>query len=285
MIRVLYVGDAGLVVGPLIFESPFLIEIKDAYVREWGHYLIDAVRRVDGGITFTYIRTVDAYRRFPRTLDELRQYDVIVLSDVSSEVLLFYPEFFPIEELREAEALERGKYVGMPNRLKLIKRFVEEGGGLVMCGGWYSFAGRQGQGAWYGTPVAEILPVEVGVTDDRVEAPDGAFVKVLRPDHPVTRGLPWETCPPFLGYNRVRAKSGAEVLAVIGEGEDPFIVVWGWGRGRVMAFTSDPVLHWGINFVRWEHYGRFWSQALRWLAGREAEPQASATPEPSSGEG
>ena len=46
-VRVLYVGDSGLVFGPLIFESPFLIEVKDAYVREWGSYLIEAVRRAD----------------------------------------------------------------------------------------------------------------------------------------------------------------------------------------------------------------------------------------------
>jgi uncharacterized membrane protein len=148
--------------------------------------------------------------------------------------------------------------------LKLIKRFVEEGGGLAMCGGWYSFSGRFGQGAWYGTPVAEVLPVELERGDDRVEAPDGAFVKVADASHPVVRGVPWETCPPFLGYNKLKPKPGAQVLATIGEG-DPFIVVWERG-GRVMAFASDPVLHWGINFVKWEHYGRFWAQAIRWLA-------------------
>jgi len=267
-VRVLYVGDAGLVFGPLIFESPFLIEVKDAYVREWGSYLIEAVRREDPSVEFTYIRTVDAYRDFPRDYERLRGYDVLILSDVSSEVLAFYPEFFPIEQVREAELLgrvERGRYVGMPNRLKLIKRFVEEGGGLLMCGGWYSFSGRFGQGAWYGTPVAEVLPVELEPVDDRVEAPDGALVRAADGDHPVTRGIPWETCPPFLGYNRLKPKPGARVLATVGEG-DPLIVVWERGRGRVMAFASDPVLHWGINFVRWEHYGRFWAQALRWLA-------------------
>jgi uncharacterized membrane protein len=102
--------------------------------------------------------------------------------------------------------------------------------------------------------------------DDEVEAPDGAFVKVVDADHPVVRGIPWETCPPFLGYNKLKPKPGAQVLATIGEG-DPFIVVWERG-GRVMAFASDPVLHWGINFVKWEHYGRFWAQAIRWLAGK-----------------
>ena len=72
------------------------------------------------------------------------------------------------------------------------------------------------------------------------EAPDGAFVKVVDASHPVVRGIPWETCPPFLGYNKLKPKPGAQVLATIGEG-DPFIVVWERG-GRAMAFASDPVL-------------------------------------------
>lgn len=261
-------GDAGLVFGPLIFESPFLIEVKDVYIREWGSYLIEAVRKEDPSIEFDYLRTVDAYRFFPRDYESLRKYDVLILSDVSSEVLAFYPEFFPIEQLREIELLEREKYVGMPNRLKLIKRFVEEGGGLLMCGGWYSFSGRFGQGAWYGTPVADVLPVELERTDDRVEAPDGAFAKIVDATHPVARDIPWDTCPPLLGYNKLKPKPGARILATIGEAGDPLIVVWEYGRGRSMAFASDPVLHWGINFVKWEHYGKFWAQALKWLSKR-----------------
>ncbi|RLE80969.1 MAG: cytoplasmic protein [Thermoprotei archaeon] len=269
MVRVLYAGDAGVVIGPIIFETPFIIEIKDAYVRDWSHYLINAVKEVDPEISFDYIHSIHAYRRFPRKYEDLKKYDVIILSDVSSEVLAFYPEFFPIEELREVELLEKHKYVGMPNRLKLIKRFVEEGGGFLMGGGWYSFSGRFGQGAWYDTPVAEVLPVKISRLDDRVEAPDGAFVKVVDKDHPVTRGLPWETCPPFLGYNKVEPKDYAKVLAVIGESGDPFIVVGEYGEGRVMAFTSDPVLHWGINFIKWKYYGKFWAQTLRWLAKKD----------------
>ena len=81
--KVLYVGDSGLVFGPRIFESPFLIEIKDAYVREWGSYLIEAVTKEDPSIEFTYLRTVDAYREFPRDYGMLKDYDVLILSDLS----------------------------------------------------------------------------------------------------------------------------------------------------------------------------------------------------------
>jgi len=42
---------------------------------------------------------------------------------------------------------------------------------------------------------------------------------------------------------------------------NPFITVW----GRAMAFASDIAPHWGAGFYKWEHYGRFWVQAVRWL--------------------
>ncbi|MGC9385096.1 MAG: glutamine amidotransferase [Kosmotogaceae bacterium] len=28
---------------------------------------------------------------------------------------------------------------------------------------------------------------------------------------------------------------------------------------------SDLAPHWGIDFVKWEYYGKFWHQAIKWL--------------------
>lgn len=39
------------------------------------------------------------------------------------------------------------------------------------------------------------------------------------------------------------------------------------GGGRVLAMVADPAPHWGSDFVRWPHYGRFWDQAVEWVAG------------------
>ena len=38
------------------------------------------------------------------------------------------------------------------------------------------------------------------------------------------------------------------------------------GKRRVMTFTSDPCPHWGMNFMAWEYYPKFWIQAIKWLA-------------------
>src|SRR5690606_23121660 len=49
-----------------------------------------------------------------------------------------------------------------PGQLDLLRTFVDNGGGLMMTGGPESF----GFGAWYRTPVEDILPV---TTDLRTE--------------------------------------------------------------------------------------------------------------------
>ncbi|MFB0517458.1 MAG: glutamine amidotransferase, partial [Candidatus Neomarinimicrobiota bacterium] len=74
-----------------------------------------------------------------------------------------------------------------------------------------------------------------------------------------------ETCPVFTGYNRLKAKPNAEVIAKVQEFGDPFVVVGTYGKGKSMAFASDVAPHWGAGFMKWPGYDRFWVQAIRWL--------------------
>jgi uncharacterized membrane protein len=102
--------------------------------------------------------------------------------------------------------------------------------------------------------------------DDRIEEPSGVHPRASLP-HPILSGIPGEW-PYFLGYNRFTAKPDATV--VLSVGDDPFLVVGSHGSGRVAAFASDCSPHWGSpEFTAWSAYGRFWTQLLRWLAGRD----------------
>ena len=82
------------------------------------------------------------------------------------------------------------------------------------------------------------------------------------------KGLKWESCPVFTGYNRIKAKPGARVVAKVKEFGDPFVIVGNYGKGKSMAFASDIAPHWGAGFMKWEGYGQFWVQAIRWLGTR-----------------
>lgn len=189
---------------------------------------------------------------FPETLDRLKPYDVVILSDVGANTMLLAPQVF-----------NEGRR--FPNRLKLLAEWVHRGGGLMMAGGYLSFQGFQAKANYHRTPIEGILPVTISPFDDRVEAPEGVTGTVIAPQHPVTTGLD-TTWPYLLGYQTLTAKEDAEVLASIGG--DPLVSVRRVGDGRTLAFASDISPHWAPrDFIDWPGYAVLFGQAVTWLAG------------------
>ncbi len=194
-----------------------------------------------------------AATEFPYTLEGLTAYDVILLSDLGANTLLLPPEVWL-----------HGKSV--PNRLSLLHAWVMAGGGLGMCGGYFSFAGIYAAAKYYRTPVEEVLPVQIYPFDDRVERPEGLIPELVQPDHPILNGIP-SPWPYLLGFNELRLKEDASLLAKVGD--YPLLACRQVGRGRTLAWASDIGPHWcPEGFVTWPGYSRLWKQAIRWLAGR-----------------
>ena len=130
-----------------------------------------------------------------------------------------------------------------------------------------SFQGINGGARYHGTPVEEALPVEIMPYDDRVEAPEGFTPVIKQEGHPSWRDLQAKW-PPLLGFNEVRPKAGASVLATSSAdyGERPLLVAGGLGKGRTLAWTSDIGPHWlPPEFAAWSGYARLWRQSLEWL--------------------
>ena len=256
--KVLYAGDFSVNIGPMFMLSPFNVEVKGLSTTIWGQPLIDALEK-EGDIDVTHMAPHDAIADFPRTPEDLATYDALILSDIECEVMATYRFYVP------------GTPMPTTNRLKGIREYVRRGGALLMVGGWTSFSGRFGHGGYYDTPIEQALPVTcLKGADDRVEEPQGVKIQICDPDHPTVKGIPWDECPPLAGYNRIIPKPGANVIATVGDEEEqnPLLVTWEFGKGRAMAFASDPAPHWGAYFQPWEYYGQFWRQALRWLAPR-----------------
>jgi hypothetical protein len=145
----------------------------------------------------------------------------------------------------------------------IYRAFVENGGGLLMVGGYFSFQGIDAKANYRATPLADALPVEMQVGDDRVETPEDPTPRVVA-RHPVVDGLP-EEWPALLGYQRFGARG--DVLATVNG--DPLLVVGEAGEGRTLAYASDIGPHWAPPaFLAWDGFARLWNQAVRWLAGR-----------------
>lgn len=173
-----------------------------------------------------YMPAHEAQRDFPLRLDGLNAYDAIILSDIGSNTLLLHPDTW-IHSRRT------------PNRLKLIRDYVGRGGGLMMIGGYFSFQGINGGARYHGTPIEEALPVDILPYDDRVEVPEG-FVPVIKESrHPILQGFRGRW-PALLGFNEVKAKPGAVVLATVskGYGSKPLLVLYCFSRDKRNSFVE-----------------------------------------------
>jgi uncharacterized membrane protein len=252
--RVLYVGDSSMTAGTTSAESNFVYDQRGVRIVIGAQKILDAWR-ANPRFEVSYLTAWDALAKFPETPEALHDFDVVVLSDVDSDSLVLYPD----------DRIYRAP-MG-PNRLKSVREYVQQGGALLMIGGYASFTGRHNAGNYHGTPVEEALPINcLAQDDDRMETPEGVTVEMKEPPHPITRGIDWIPSPIFNGYNCLEAKKGSKVLATIRETGDPMIVLWQYGSGRSMAFASDIAPHWGSGFQNWKYYEQFWNQAVEWLA-------------------
>ena len=92
---------------------------------------------------------------FPSTMEALREYDAVLLSDIGANTLLLHPDVW----------LHSRPF---PNRLRLRADWVAEGGGMGMIGGYLSFQGINASARFRATPVEAALPVTIHPWDDRI---------------------------------------------------------------------------------------------------------------------
>lgn len=206
----------------------------------------------DSGIEVDYMPSHIAQYNFPDTVEALSEYSAIALSDIGSNTIMMDP-------VMQFQGIRK------PNRFHALIKYVEQGGGLVMFGGYLSFAGIDNKARYAMTPLADILPVTMLNYDDRMEHPEGINPTVLKKDHPVLTGVE-DSWPWFLGYNKIKAKPEAEEIAVIGK-DDTFMAAMEYGKGRTFAFASDCAMHWGSKeFLAWNGYQKVMANIFKWLA-------------------
>lgn len=206
------------------------------------------------GHDFSFIPGQNVSEKFPFTVSELKAYDLVILSDIGANTFLLSEKTFTQSKI-------------VPNRLKVIQKYVEQGGNLLMIGGYLTYMGIDGKGRYHNTPVEECLPIIMQEGDDRRECPEGAQPYIVEKVPEIFQNLP-EDFPKVLGYNQFTAKPDGRILMKIGE--DPFLVTGIYGKGRTAAFATDCSPHWApLEFVNWEGYPVFWNNLADYLTSRE----------------
>jgi hypothetical protein len=195
-------------------------------------------------------------KALPATIEEISEYDVIILGDVSPELLT-----------REREDL-------------LIRAVQEHGVGLIVE------AGPEYMPHAYGADFQELLPVVVkeGVAgrEAKVFEPfrmevsaSGSVHEAMRLYEDIGRNqVVWSRMPEYYWCAAVeRPAAGAEVLAWnpsvrLAQGKLPLISWHLAGEGKVMFIATDSTWLWRRT-VGDRFFYKFWGQSLRSMAPRD----------------
>ena len=238
--------------------------IKNEMLREPTINLSCYLQSADSGFTQEHSRIDNTlglryfpYNKFPETLEQLQEADVVLFGDVDPSRL-------------------------SDSQLQMIRTFVEEsGGGFGMIAGtrWSPIAFRN-------TPIQDLLPVTINnVQPDPAAALTSGFRPVVTKegeessifrffsDRKENEQNMKEKIPPIFWYCRgVSPKPGlGEVYAehptdTIGGGRKaPILVVGHFGAGRTLFAATDDSWRW--RFYTGESiFDTYWIQQLRYLA-------------------
>ncbi len=136
--------------------------------------LLEALAKA--GFDVTYLNNEVAAEKFPRTSEELSEFDAVFLSDIGSNTLLLSAGTFARSEF-------------LPDRCEALCEYIYGGGSLCMIGGYMSFSGVDAKARYGQTALAKALPVEVLSIDDRNETPAGVSPVVIKKDHAILAGV------------------------------------------------------------------------------------------------
>ena len=260
-LRIWHVGNWCAHWGNEFRESAFRSSIKDFEVVNYARYFIRALERIPGSEVIS-MPSWEMYHMSPKDFSaRLSWASTIIFGDVETQSLHLNPAFFADQFA--------SKYVTFPDRFDLLSDWIRNGGHFHMNGGWFSFSGHQGYGRWGRSSWQKdttnlVLPVECLEGDDLIESSASFNVRVVQERHPAVRGIDWSGVPPILGFNETRPAQGASVILEIRNGYSwyPLLAERSIGGGRTTAWTTSASPHWGINFMKWEHCDRFWSQVF-----------------------
>jgi hypothetical protein len=252
-----------------IDSDPIRVLYVEGFLRYEYKYLKDRLEDDPDVALDVHVRRVNpeglagAPEKETLTADRLKNIDVVILGDME------------------------GKFLSPAEYQQLLRWLDEKNHSLLVLGGYKSF----GPDGFRDTPLADALPV-VFAAKPPLQSEESFHLKLTDKGqtHPiftlsgdlVKDAEAWAELPPLQGMSLVqRVKPGAEELAanpelsVDGKPAVVAAVQRAGGGGQVLVLTVDSTWRWSrlprVIGQADTLYGRFWSQTVRWLAGRDRD--------------
>lgn len=164
---------------------------------------------------------------FPSTGKEMARFDLVVIANINGASL-------------------------KPEQKARIKEFVEQGGAVLMLGGYYAFGAE-----YHGTELEEIAPVEFSAGRDLVSVPNGELIS------PAKAGAQ----PRIYWRHDVRPKPSSSV--VLSANGQPLLITGKFGKGRVAVFSGSVMGHppaGQLPFWEWPQWRDVLAETIAWLS-------------------
>ncbi len=147
---------------------------------------------------------------------------------------------------------------------------------------------RWGRGRYYYTEDAYTIP-RIFTMETQLASKASLIEQPFRPTvrhgyHEILQKIAWDKAPPLGGYVTTTPKRTAETLLVSHQ-HDPILAVWRYGLGRAAVFTSDAKGKWGVLWLKWDMYGKFFSQLVRWILKSGGSGEVATTVRTREGRG
>lgn len=127
----------------------------------------------------------------------------------------------------------------------------------------------QGGGAFYQTSDPRSLP-RIFLTDLKVSTGEQTLKEntefLVRQGSGELVSTEIRSFPPIRGYVQTKPRDGAnlELVAFGMNKAEPLLASWGYGKGKVIAFTSDANGRWSNLWVAWQRFSTFWTNIIDW---------------------
>ena len=221
----------------------FAAKIRMDYAPTTAHekILSEVGKLRPGSGTKMYPALEKAYEQL-QTVDA-KQKHILLLSDGKSE-----GDFMPLAKRLAANKMTLSTIaIGDADR-ELMKAIAEAGGGGY----------RDVQNI---SELPKIMADEVRQTQQyTVQEP---FQPIINDgDYPMLAGI--DRVPKLYGYIATSEKELAQTYIHSHE-DHPILAGWNYGLGRSVAFTSDVKPGWGVDWIEWENFGKFWGQVVNWV--------------------